>query len=161
MSKLSDAKISIRRARAADLPSLLELGTELMRSDRRFDPLFKEDWYTSEPGKKYIMKKIRGGQHVCFIAETNGQLIGYATGSINKTETWRPVTHSELGNLYVQEDYRRHGVGHHLLAAMRQWSKKKGVEKMIVHVTSGNSDGLAFYEKSGFNTETLIMEGDL
>ncbi len=161
MNKLSDAAINIRRARAADLPALVELGTELMRSDRRFDPLFKEDWYNSEPGKKYLMKKIRGGQHVCFIAETGDQLIGYATGSINKTETWRPVMHSELGNLYVQEAYRRHGVGHHLLAAVRQWSTQKGVQKMIVHVTSDNSDGLAFYEKSGFATKQLIMETDL
>jgi ribosomal protein S18 acetylase RimI-like enzyme len=161
MSKLDDAKISIRRARAADLPSLVELGTELARSDRRFDPLFKEDWYTSEPGKKYLLKKIRGGQHVCFVAETSGQLIGYATGGINKTDTARPVTHSELGNLYVQEDYRRHGVGHHLLATFRQWSKKKGVEKMIVHVTSGNTDGIAFYEKSSFASMQLIMEADL
>ena len=103
MRELSDNPIKIRRAKAVDLPSLVELGSELMRSDRRLDPLFKEDWYRTEPGKKYLLKKIRGGQHVCFVAEAGDQLIGYATCSINKTETWRPVTHSELGNLYVRE----------------------------------------------------------
>jgi ribosomal protein S18 acetylase RimI-like enzyme len=161
MSKPSEAVIQIRRAKLDDLAALQQLGTELMQSDRRFDPLFKEDWYFTEPGKKYILKKIRGRNHVCFVAEKEGRLLGYATGSVNKAETWRPVKRSELGNLYVVAAYRRHGIGHQLFAAFKAWSKAKGVEKIMVYVTHANTAGIAFYEKNDFKRQLLVMETDL
>jgi ribosomal protein S18 acetylase RimI-like enzyme len=161
MSKPSEAVITIRRAKLADLAILQQLGTELMQSDRRFDPLFKEDWYFSEPGKKYFLKKIRGRNHVCLVAEVEGQIVGYVTGSVNTTETWRPVKRSELGNMYVREAYRRHGVGHHLFADFKKWSQRKGVSKMMVYVTHANTDATGFYDKVDFTPKQLIMEADL
>lgn len=160
MAAPSEDSIKIRRATVDDLAVLQDLGTKLMQSDRRFDPLFNETWYESEEAKKYFLKRIRGGKLVCFVAEVNGVVAGYLTGSVEKTETWRPIKRTQLGNLYVLPDYRRHGIGHMLVAEFRKWSKRKGAQRIMLYVTAGNEEGLAFYESGGFIPVQHIVETD-
>lgn len=153
--------VTIRKATRHDLVSLQELGTELMLSDRRFDPSLIGRWYLDEAGKKYLLSRIKGRKHVCFIAEVQNRIVGYVTGTMCGNETWRSVSRTELENLFVLHKYRRHGIGNELLETFKSWSSGKGAQKIKVYVTAFNKEALPFYTKNGFQTLNILMEVDM
>lgn len=151
----------MRKAKVADLKRIQELGTELMLSDKRFDPLLSEHWYFAKEGKKFLLKEIKGRGHVCFVAEIQGEIIGYASCKIPAVESWRPVKRAELNNLVVAEEYRSHGAGHKLVDAFKEWAKSKGATKVKVISHALNEDAIRFYESNGFEPFHRVMEADL
>jgi diamine N-acetyltransferase len=71
-------------------------------------------------------------------------VIGYCVASVDASRT------GEIDSLFVEEAYRRHGVGGRLMQAAVAWMDEMGaVEKRVV-VTSGNEDVWNFYAKFGF-----------
>jgi ribosomal protein S18 acetylase RimI-like enzyme len=153
--------VLIRKASAKDLGEIQKLGTELMVSERRFEPSYKEKWYFSEEGTKYLLKGIRGRGHICFVAESDNRLVGYASCSIITDDTARTVNRAELDNLVVSEQYRSQGVGHKLAGAFKQWAKTKGATKLKVDVNAHNAGAIDFYKDIGFSDHQLTMEADI
>jgi ribosomal protein S18 acetylase RimI-like enzyme len=153
--------IPIRKATSKDLVEIQKLGTELMISERRFEQSYKEDWYFSKEGAKYLLKEIRGRNHICFVAESDNRLVGYASCKIITDDTSRTVKRAELDNLVVSEQYRSHGIGHKLVAAFKQWAKTKEATKLKVIVNAHNSGAIDFYKSTEFKDFQLIMEADI
>jgi GNAT superfamily N-acetyltransferase len=151
-------KVIIRRARYSDLSRLQELGTELMLSDKVFDPLLNEQWYFEDEGKQYLLKNIRGRNRVCFLAVVQNEIIGYATGSILKEDAWRRIKRAELVNLIVTRKYRNHGAGHLLMAAFKGWGTSKGAKRFKVIASAPNKDAIRFYKDNGFTAQLLTLE---
>jgi ribosomal protein S18 acetylase RimI-like enzyme len=152
---------TIRRAKADDLPALQQLGTELIRADRRFDSFFEEHWHETDEGRKYLLSSVRGRNHTCLVAEIHGKAVGYAIGGILPHESWRPIKGSELRNLVVAQQYRRRGIGDALIAAFKEWSYRKGAVRIRLNVLAANKEGIAFYKKKGFNLWRLTLEADI
>lgn len=153
--------VTVREAKTDDLSAVQKLGTELMVSDMRFDPLLEEHWYTTEAGTKYLLSRIEDHDRVCLVAELQGEIIGYATGSLLDEETWRPVKRTELENLIVSEKYRSHGAGHELMSTFKQWSKDQGAGRIKVLSNAGNEGAIHFYNDTGFAHYHVVLEADL
>ena len=153
--------IVIRKATPTDLPALQKLGTELMLSEARFDPLLDKQWYLSEHGAEYLLNEIRGTDHICFVAQAEDELIGYASCKIVAEDTSRPGKRAELDNLVVTEQYRGHGAGHQLVATFKQWAKEQGATKVRLVANALNEDALRFYGANGFKDFQVIIEADL
>jgi len=153
--------IVIRKATVEDLPAVQKLGTELMLSEIQFDLYLDKDWYANKYGAAYLLKEIKGRNHICFVAEAGDQLVGYASCKVLPKDTSRPMKRAELDNLVVSEKYRGHGVGHKLVAAFKQWAKTKQATKVKVIVNAHNAPGIHFYENNGFKDHHLVMEADL
>lgn len=153
--------VLIRKATPKDLVKIQKLGTELMVSEMRFEPSYKKDWYFSEEGTKYLIKEIGGRNHICFVAESDNQLVGYASCKVITDDTSRTVKIAELDNLVVSEQYRSHGIGHKLVSAFSQWAKSKEATKLKVIVNAHNSFAIKFYENTGFEDYQLIMEASI
>ena len=151
----------IRKAQIQDLDRILELGTELMISDGRFDPLFKEDWYLSDDGKKFITQAIKGRNQVCFLAELEDKIVGYASCKILPIDSWRPVKRAQLVNLIVKQNYRNLGIGHQLMAAFKEWAKNRGAKKAKVETMAMNTEAKRFYEDNKFTSYLTILESDI
>jgi ribosomal protein S18 acetylase RimI-like enzyme len=151
----------IRNASTKDLGKIQKLGTELMISERQFEPSYKENWYFSAEGTNYLLKEIKGRNHICFVAESDNQLIGYASCKVIMDDTSRTVKRAELDNLVVSEQYRGHGVGHKLVSAFKQWAKTKEATKLKVNVNAHNTGAIDFYMDIGFRDHQLIMEADI
>jgi GNAT superfamily N-acetyltransferase len=92
------------------------------------------------------------------VALADNEIIGYATGSILKEDSWRNIKRAELVNLIVTEKYRNHGVGHHLMAAFKEWGTNKGAKRFKVVASAQNRDAIRFYEDHGFNAQLLTLE---
>ncbi|MDD2822567.1 MAG: GNAT family N-acetyltransferase [Candidatus Daviesbacteria bacterium] len=151
----------IRKAKISDLQNIQALGTGLMKSDRRFDPTLIEEWYFSSDAMKYLLNRIRGKKGVCLVAEVNKQLVGYLTGKLLKTETWRPFYRAEVNNLYIETKYQSKGIGAALLKAFIEWSKANSAERIVLNVESKNVEAIRFYQKNNFNPARLEMEAKI
>lgn len=158
---MSSREAAIRIAKASDIPALQKLGTELMRSDRRFDPPVEEYWYETAGGEKYLRENMKGPDHVCLIAEVHGLPVGYLLGNIVPLETWRPIKRADLENLVVTPAYRNQGIGGDLLKAFKEWCNQKGAKRIKLTTKAANKDAIAFYARHGFVPLSLLMEADL
>ena len=151
-------EIIIRPAIHSDLSKLQELGTELMLSDKVFDPLLNEQWYFEDEGKEYLLKNIRGRNTICLLAVVEDEIIGYATGSILKEDGWRRIKRAELVNLLITKEYRNQGAGHLLVTAFKKWGTSKGAKRFKVVTSASNKDAIRFYEDNGFAAQLLTLE---
>jgi len=150
--------VHIRKATIRDLPELTEMSAALIRSDAQFDDALTDRWSYDEEGQKYLKKRIRGRKGICFVAEIDGKVVGYATGALLSIENWRPVSRAELDNLYVSGEYRSKGVGASLIGAFIEWSKEKKVDRVVLHAVAQNEQAVSFYQRNSFVPQHLIFE---
>lgn len=63
--------------------------------------------------------------------------------------------------LYVDEGQRRTGVGRQLAAAVREWAREQGLERVIVECSPRNETGRAFYEALGMRAVSITYQQEL
>ena len=95
------------------------------------------------------------------MAEFKGRILGYLTGSVRKTDSWRPVTRTELENMFVEDKFRSQGVGAALVKEFIKWSREKGVRRALVVAYAANDRAIRFYQKMGFTPLALSLETNL
>ena len=128
-------------AEMADLDSYDELaddvrGDALTYRERRFD---EEDAVT-------------------FVADVDGELIGYATGDLTATPpVFARGDEVNVEDVYVAPTHRREGVATALLDAVAEWARGRDADHLTLSVNAGNDDALAFYEREGFTVKRHKM----
>ena len=105
---------------------------------------------------KWLHSSSRALDRTLFIevAEQNGSAIASMHGTLL-------MTPSHLGgervamvqHIYVVPEHRKSGVAKELAKSWIRKMKKRSVEHFQLHVTSGNSAGLAFWKSLGFEIE--------
>jgi ribosomal-protein-alanine N-acetyltransferase len=121
----------LRSARPEDLPRLWAL-----------------DRLCFEPGIAYSRREIRrflalpGAGSV--LAETGGELMGFALGYPDAPDVARVVT------LDVHPDFRRHGLGRRLLRELLALLAAAGSTRALLEVDVRNSGAIEFYRGEGF-----------
>jgi ribosomal protein S18 acetylase RimI-like enzyme len=152
----------VRKAIVSDLSILQQMSAELIDSDNFFDNnhLLRE-WSLGEDGKKYLLRRIRGKKGVCFVAEIQGDIVGYLTGGESSTQKWRPFPRAEIDNIYVKQAYRGNKIGSDLMDAFIHWAKLRGIEKVFLYTMADNQKAIRFYEKNQFFKFNLVLEKDI
>lgn len=83
----------------------------------------------------------------CFVAESNGTLVGMAL-VYPRYSTWKgPVIHLE--DLIVTESMRGSGLGSALLTEVVKYGHRLGVKRISWEVLDWNEPAIAFYESKG------------
>ena len=154
-------EVTIRKATIEDLPAVQELSQELFYSDLPHDPLMNVDWSFSEDGKKIFTARITEPNRFCLVAEINGKIIGYTTGSVLSVPAWRPVKRLELENLIVTEKYRGQRIGEKLAQAVVDLAKSLGMQRVMVAAYATNDRAIKFYKRVGFIPDTLQLEKEV
>ena len=148
----------IRKAKLSELKTIQDLNKALFESDSDKDAELNMNW-PYEDGKEYFEGAIKGTTGVCFVAEENGEIIGYLAGSIKKVvPSFRPVRRSEVENMLVKEEYRSKGIGAELMAAFIDWSRSNGIKYVFVQAYSSNTGAINFYKKQGFDPYSAELE---
>lgn len=70
--------------------------------------------------------------------------VGYCVAVINSRG------HAKIESMYVDESFRRRGVGSSLVKRMLNWFGRKKVKSASVNVAVGNESAFKFYEQWGF-----------
>jgi ribosomal protein S18 acetylase RimI-like enzyme len=81
------------------------------------------------------------------VAEDEGRVVGYISGSIRETAGHR---FASITNCYVLEEERRKGVAKSLGDELIRWFCEKGAESATVKVHEGNLPGLKTWKSLGF-----------
>jgi ribosomal protein S18 acetylase RimI-like enzyme len=78
--------------------------------------------------------------------------IAYCISTVNKELT------GEIDSLYVDEEYRKLGIGDKLMVRAISWLNDNKVKVKIIGVAAGNENVLEFYKKYGFFKRTIVLE---
>jgi len=90
-------------------------------------------------------------EEFCFAAEDDGKIAGVITGRAYYNEV-------HIGDLIVDREYRRTGVGSKLVAAVEEAYKGKGYEKIAL--TTFGFQAPEFYKKLGYELEFVREDKD-
>jgi ribosomal protein S18 acetylase RimI-like enzyme len=82
-----------------------------------------------------------------FVAEEDGQVVGFATGGTEREGDAR--YHGELYAIYVLDDWQGRGLGRELANAVAAALAERGLHSMLVWVLRDNLAARTFYERLG------------
>ena len=124
-------------------------------------PLLKALWphETEEELSRTLSGYTGSGERAVFAEKRSGRLIGAALcclrhDYVEGCET-SPVGYLE--GLFVEEAWRRQGIGRRLTAACEDWAREKGCSEFASDCELENAASLAFHLGSGFREENRII----
>ena len=142
-------KVIVRKAIIEDLKSIQKLNNSLFDLEyNNFDDTLKVGWTFEEEGKKYFEDMIIN--EIVFVALYEEKIIGYLVGSICNQISYITETFAELDNMYIDENYRRHGIGTLLINKFKNYCKEKNIQNIKVTASAKNNKAIQFYMKNGF-----------
>lgn len=116
--------------------------------------VFKKDFEKMTFAER-IRKLSSGKKEIRIIIALDGntsQIVGYCISSISKEDF------GEVDSLYIDEKFRRFGIGKELMSRSLEWFNENGLKDIIISVALGNEEALPFYEKFGFAPRTYILK---
>jgi GNAT superfamily N-acetyltransferase len=129
-------KISIRKMELEDAKSVNTLSHQLGY------PL------SIEQTVENIKAVIQSREHIAFVAEFEGRVVGWAGAS--QAIMIEVMRHCELNGLVIDKDHHGKGIGKLLIEEVKQWARKNGNSKMSLHCNTKRTDAHEFYQHLGF-----------
>lgn len=154
-------EMSIRRATLEDISTIIEMNGRLYSYENArgfYQGSYDLNWTYSDDGIR-VFQQILGDkpENVAFIAELNNA-IGFLVGSYRDYTYREPNRIAEIDIMFVEEDYRRQGVGSALVDAFKQWAHDHHAARLRVGAFAGNTVAAGFYQKCGFSPFDTIFE---
>jgi len=146
--------VTLRRIQKKDIAIIRPLWDKLRLHHYETSVHFK-DFYTTFTFEIRTRKLLELNEDDLFleIAELEtGDLIGYCISSISKDCA------GELDSIYIEDEFRKRGVGSGLVRDSIEWMKSRACAHIIVGVANGNESALPFYEKFGFLPRMTVLE---
>lgn len=94
-----------------------------------------------------ILKK---SDHAIFVAEDNDKKVIAYIHVLSK-ELLISIASVEIGELIVDEKYRREGIGKQLIQKVDEWAIENGYQNVIVGSSNQRTTSHLFYPSAGFN----------
>ena len=134
-------EIIIRDARESDMKAVLGLIIELAEYEKEPEAVINSE--------ANLIQDAFGEDRLihCTVAEFKGKVIGFFITYVSYS-TWNGRC-LYLEDLYVQEAYRRHGVGKMLFDELLCHAKEMGAKRLDWQVLDWNESAIKFYEKIG------------
>ena len=141
---------NVRRVTAADAGRMRALRLEMLADHPLafLETLEQAAARSHEAYRRRLAQAAGGGELAQFVADPGGRsrLIGHAGGTIlpgSPTET-------VIFAVYVTPAYRGGKVLAELVAAVSDWSRASGRDRLMLEVVTGNARAVRAYEKLGF-----------
>lgn len=142
-------EVSIRRAKPADLDSLVHLLGVLfsIESDFRPDPVRQR--------RGLVRMLADPGRSVVLVAEAAGSVVGMVTAQL-LVSTAEGGDAALVEDLVVEAGRRRSGLGGRLLRAVGAWARSRGATRLQLLADRTNAPALRFYERMGWRPTQLV-----
>lgn len=149
--------ITVRRARADDIPGLVASSTGLFAEDAGTrDPSVDADWPREHAAASFAAA-LGDPARLVLAVECAGAVVGHLMGSLTEPTARQPVKTATLISLYVRPVHRGSGTGARLVEAFVRWAREQGAEHAEVTAYAANTDAIRFYERSGFASQALTL----
>jgi len=137
----------VRPAKPSDAASFLAHYSEVV-AERRF--IRTESVRRSTRDYRALFRRPWTLDQVHLVAVDRGRVIGH----VGVAREEQPVTrHVASLGMAVSPEWRGRGVGSALMAAVIEWARSVGVEKLALSVYPDNGPAIALYRKFGFVEE--------
>ena len=114
--------------------------------------VLKDDVTTPEWAQR-IRQGLEAGEVICLIAVKGHELVGEVTLHRSISGWTRHVGEVRVA---CHPDFRRRGLGTHLVGALVQIATDLGIEKIIVQVVENQLGARRTFEKLGFKKEAVL-----
>ncbi len=133
--------MKIRLAKLSDYEELINL-YNLFVGKKRF----------STKNNDSFEKVLDSSNNFVFVAEENNKLVGFTTFSIRLVIRY-PKPIAELDELFIIEEYRKHGIGKKLMEAVEEKAKALDCLNMFIESVYDRTAAHEFYESLGYKNE--------
>lgn len=151
----------IRQIKVEDATALLEMQQQLDKETKFM--LYEPGERTTTPDQesKKISDLLESGNSMMFVAETDGQIVGFLAAHGGWAIRNKHRAHLVIG---ILQQFTGQGIGTKLFTAMEQWARENGITRLELTVVTENAAAIALYQKMGFAIEgtkphTMIVDG--
>ena len=143
-------EVSLRKARAADIPQMCHLLSELFCIEADFSP----DRRKQARGLTLLLN-VTSGSSTVFVAEQNAEIVGMCSVQILiSTAEGGPVGFIE--DLVVKKDHRGKGIGTSLLTEITGWCRARNISRIQLLRDKDNLAAREFYLSDGWADTKLV-----
>jgi ribosomal protein S18 acetylase RimI-like enzyme len=110
-----------------------------------------------EKRKTELLEKSKNGAMLIDLAKDkqSGKYIGYCVSTVDEKN------HGELESIFIEEEYRKCGIGGHFIKNSIKWMDSRGAIAKTIAVAAGNEEVFRFYTKYGFYPRvTILMQAE-
>lgn len=93
------------------------------------------------------------------VAEVDGVVCGFISGGTRRH--WTGDVDAYIGELVVDDEHLRTGVGTALVSALEQWARRHGYHRITLETGARNTDAREFYDHLGFQLEEVVLTRQL
>ncbi len=159
---MKEEKITIREYTEKDNAFLFqafdEFGDYLVEVDSLKATIKRSDY--AEYFLNRVLSFIFKMKGFLYIAEMNGEQVGFIAGRINNfagsVESPAAVV-GRMEEFFVKEAFRNRGVGKRLMETAEDFLKKAGCERIYVEVFAPNESAYNFYKGQGYINRDIDM----
>jgi len=105
--------------------------------------------------KKEFEGMSKSKEHLILVAEKEGKLLGYLTGSIIKN-IWQKSGY--VDDIFTSKELKRKGIATHLMKSFIKFLKAKNIKKCKLGVNIKNKKAIKLYKKLGFKLSHYEMD---
>ena len=156
----------VRQAAVADAEQLAPLATQVFRAT--YGAVIPEQVLTRYVARTFSPVAFRtmlaDRKNKVLVGTIGGKIVGYGkvtAAALPSLPATAPALH--LSSLYIEQQYRGHGLGTALMQAALAWAEDQEYATMWLCVWQKNSRARTFYERLGFvvSGETEILVEDV
>ena len=105
----------------------------------------------------HVLSRLSSGFHteIVVVGEVDGQVVGFACAQVLESICYAKPW-AELAELYVQERYRRRGVGRSLVRMVEQMAQREGATDLLVHTNTMTIAGQRLYQSMGYGMQSHV-----
>lgn len=146
------AKLSIVEATPDDLPAILAIYNEVIRTTTA---VYSEIEFTPERGESWLAAKRDQGMPF-IVARDAGGIVGFAT--LGEFRAWPCYRHSVEHSVHVRVDCRGRGVGRLLTTTLIARARALAKHVMIAGIDADNAVSIRLHESLGFQVVGHLHE---
>lgn len=155
------AEINIRKADRNDLPAIADLAGKMIDYHRSLDEYYKP-LSAYKDLEKELTEELADKNSLFLIAEKDNKIGGYFRGAIESAPSYAsPKKIGVIYDIYVAEEYRRHGIGEALMKDVLEWFGAKNVKNIELSVDARNTSAINFWKRFGFFEYKLRLRRDI
>jgi len=143
----------VRKATAADLPTLREFEQGVIAAERPFDPTLAPD-----PIRYYDFERLIAREDAHLVVAVDDEVVGSGYVRIDRSEPFLVhKQHGFIGFMFVKPSHRGRGISRVVLDALEAWARERGITELRLEVYPQNAVAIRSYERAGFTPIMITM----
>jgi ribosomal protein S18 acetylase RimI-like enzyme len=154
--KIKNMMIEIKQETIENIDLIQPLWEKLIQLHEELSPHFKDRFQniTWDERKRALCEKAKDSLFEYVIDTEANQIIGYCISTIENQDNKA----GEIDSIYMDESYRKLGIGKQLIQNAVSWFDSNRVETQKILVGSGNEQVLNFYSQFDFYPLWIVLQ---